>query len=357
MPVTHLHIQQFRNLAKVDCCFNSYFNLVLGDNGSGKTSLLEAIYYLSRARSFRSHRNARIVQHGCNQFLLQAQFNHHKLGIQRQLSPQNLQIRLDEQHVHSTSALAKHLPILLIYYDSFHLIAGGPEYRRRLIDWGVFHVEHPFVEQWHKYTRVLKQRNLALKNNDSPTLVQAWDKYLVEYGEYIASSRARYLQQLQPYINTMLQMINVDWTVSMDYQQGIPKGYTDLATAISDQLTSDYRLGYTQSGPHRADLKLSVNNQPAKDVLSRGQQKALILAIYLAQSQLFADTQQRSPILLIDDLGAEFDQERLKQAFNLLKQQSAQVFITAIDSYLLPVLDQKECSMFHVEHGKIHKTT
>lgn len=350
MPINALHIRQFRNLQSIDYYPHRHFNLILGGNGSGKTSFLEAIYYLSRAKSFRSSVNSRIVQHDHNEFLLQTQFDTHKLGIRRQLSPKSLQLRLDEQDVRSTAELAKHLPVLLIYYDSFQLVSGPPEHRRRFIDWGVFHVEHHFVEQWRRYSHVLKQRNLALKQGEPQALVKAWDEYLVDYGNYIARARAEYLQQLQPYINSMLEQINIDWTIELAYQPGIPHDYNSLKTVLDANILADYRLGYTQYGPHKADLKFTVNGKPAKEVLSRGQQKALILALYIAQTQLFVETMDVSPILLIDDLVAEFDAKRLQQALDLLYDQSAQIFMTAIDSASLPTLDAYHLQMFHVEH-------
>lgn len=357
MPIHTLHIRQFRNLSQIDCEFHPHFNLILGPNGSGKTSLLEAVYYLSRARSFRSNHNSRIVQHNTSQFLLQTRFDNHKLGIQRQLSPKDLQIRLDEQDVRSTAQLAQHLPVLLIYYDSFQLVSGQPEHRRRFIDWGVFHVEHVFADHWRQYTRVLKQRNLALKNQQSASLVQGWDPFLVQYGQCIAQARQQYIDKLQPYINNMLQQINIDWTVEIAYQPGIPAEYEDLQTAIHNNLQADFRLGYTQYGPHRGDLRLTVDGKPAKEVLSRGQQKALILALYLAQSQLFVDSTGHYPILLIDDLVAEFDPMRLKQALSLLHQQAAQLFITAIDSQTLPMSAiTDDYTQLHIQAGQIQTT-
>lgn len=357
MPIHALHIRQFRNLSCVDCECHPHINMIVGANGSGKTSLLEAIYYLSRARSFRSSIKSRLVQHGTNQFLLQTRFNNtHKLGIQRQLSPKDLRIRLDEQDVRSTAQLAQHLPVLIIYYDSFQLVVGSPDHRRRFLDWGVFHVEHCFVEQWRHYKRILRQRNHALKKRQPHSLVQAWDNDLIHYGQAIANTRQHHIKQLKTYINQVLKTIKVDWHIDIAYQPGIPHDYDHLSTALADNLQADYNLGYTQYGPHRADLKLTVNNQPAKDVLSRGQQKALILAMYIAQSQYYVDTHTTKPIILIDDLVAEFDETRLKQALSLLHQQSAQIFITAIDSKTVPIDNTThDYALFTMHEGAINK--
>jgi DNA replication and repair protein RecF len=252
--------------------------------------------------------------------------------------------------------LAELLPLQVITADSFDLLTGAPGARRRYLDWGVFHVEHRFYDQWKRFQRCIKQRNYLLRRGKvSGQELQAWTRDLAESGAAISQYRKAYFQALGPrFQDIMVQLAPSLGEVELRYQQGWDRQLT-YAEALQQGESADLEQGYTHSGPQRADIRVLTNGHLASETLSRGQQKLVVCGLKLAQGRLMADKGGRQGAYLIDDLPSELDHRHSQLVCELLASMDAQVFITSIDQQEIRSVwpDGKPLAMFHVEQGVV----
>jgi DNA replication and repair protein RecF len=227
------------------------------------------------------------------------------------------------------------------------LVEEGAAHRRKILDWGVFHVEPRFAAIWGTYQRAVKQRNAALKAR-SWEVADALGDQLVRAGEELAELRRSYYAAMKPTFEQVAGEL-LDQKVTLEYRQGW--GESSLAEALAQALPRDRRLGTTSVGPHRGDLHLEIGARAARDVVSRGQQKLLASALVLAQARLLAERLGRRACLLLDDPGAELDVDNLGKLLRAVARTPAQVLATSLTPN---GLDGVELSrMFHVEQGQI----
>ena len=350
MGIRQLSLTDFRNLGSTTLDFDGGLNLVCGDNGSGKTSLLEAIFVLCQARSFRTHQLKQCVQHGRQGFLLFGRFEDFKAGLARR--DKKLEIHVDGEAVKRRSELVRRAPINVVNADSFKLIDGAPQQRRSYLDWCLFHVEQGYAESWASFQHALKQRNRLLKNRQDIKLLDYWDQYLVEPSERLSEMRADYCGKIQTTIDDDLSELLGDMSLQVTYRRGWPDEL-DLNTALSQQRERDLKQGFTGSGVHRDEIDLTVDERPVGQTLSRGQGKRLCLALLLAVLKLVDRSRRTRIILLIDDLHSELDRAAQKMVYRQLAELDLQLFISNIDPAVPDALEAKEFRMFHVEHGII----
>lgn len=352
MYLTQLDIRQVRNLHDVKIKPSKSCNYIFGANASGKTSILEAIYLLSIARSFRTTHIKHVISHNQPSLQVFARIEKNKeisiaLGLER--SVQKTRIRINGSNVKQVSKLSSLLPVQIINPDVHKLLEQGPKYRRQFIDWGVFHVEHSFLQAWQQYYRVLKQRNAALRKKQIKKVITLWDAQLIENAKIITLSRENYLSGFLPIFNNYVEKL-MGLLVDIRYERGWNSELSFTET-LENSFKKDIFKGFTSLGPHRADLEISHNGILVQNSFSRGQQKLLVCAMRLAQiSYLNIESNQQS-ILLVDDLAAELDIKHRQNLIELLVDTQAQLFITATeqDSFILP--PEIEFKMFHVEHG------
>lgn len=351
MYLTQLDIRQVRNLHEAKINPGQRCNYIYGANASGKTSVLEAIYLLSVARSFRTTHIKHVISHEQPSLQVFARIQNKNestaLGLER--SAKKTKIRINGADVKQVSELSALLPVQIINPDVHKLLEQGPKYRRQFIDWGVFHVEHDFLLSWQQYYRVLKQRNAALRRKQDKKAITLWDNQLIENAKSITLSRENYLSGFLPIFNRYVEKL-MGLHVEIHYQRGwnTELSFTDTLEKSFDK---DIFKGFTSLGPHRADLEISHNGILVQNCFSRGQQKLLVCAMRLAQiSHLKQETEQQS-ILLVDDLAAELDLAHRQNLIELLIDTGAQLFVTATEqnSFILP--PEIESKMFHVEHG------
>ncbi len=356
-----LRVKNLRNLAQISLDPSERVNLLYGSNGSGKTSVLEAIHVLALGRSFRSRQMSSVIRLGEEEAIIYGRVSRgnvsHELGVGKARNGET-RYRVDGGTVGSVAELAGLLPVVLLLPETFELLNGGPLGRRQFLDWGVFHVEHSYLEHWRNYQRSLKQRNSLLRRGriDGRQLA-VWDEHLVHYGEIIDAARRRYLDLLEPKVRGMLEAFQIDTAhIRIDYARGWGKdrSFAEVLLAGRDR---DIAGGRTLAGPHRCDLRLTVQGLDARDHLSRGQQKVVICALKLAQGACLADLTKQASIYLIDDLHAELDDQNARVFCRLLEQLQTQVFITSLNKdvashYWSPDLPLK---MFHVEQGGVNE--
>ncbi len=359
MGLIHLNVSNLRNITEATLCPHPAFNLVTGFNGSGKTSLLEAIYFLGRGRSFKSSNNERLIQKGKNEFIITGRIHlndrEFHLGIQR--ANKRTRIRLSGQTITKASQLTEILPIQIIEPSLHAFFEQGPEVRRRFLEWGVFHVEPRYEQAWRNYRRVLQQRNAALKAQWSRAAIIQWDALLVESAVKINTYRQAYLEKIAFFLHEFPGQHAIDFMqdMEMDYYPGWKRG-VEFGEVLAVSFDSDLMRGFTQSGPHRADIRFRIGGERGRDVLSRGQQKLFISLLFLAQSILLRELTGKHSLILIDDLAAELDETSRAILVSVLLSTNSQVFITATSlSSLAGVWDELAHTVFHVEHGNIEQ--
>ena len=355
MHLMQLQIQNFRNLNEVNFELVDGVNLITGLNASGKTSLLEAIYYLSHLRSFRTHQISDLINRQSTQLQLVAQIqtdtdNQIPIGIQR--SRNKLEVRANRQPIKRVADIATLFPVLAIHPDSYKLITGSPSQRRQYLDWGVFHVEHDFFGVWQRFKKSLSQRNAALKSRQDDAYCSLWDKELFDMATHIDKLRNKYLLNLQPYMDELISRFFKDQLVEVIYKRGWAND-ASLDQLLKTELFKDRIKGFTQFGPHRAELVIKVDGQSAQTGISRGQQKTLVALLRLAQAQQFTESTGRNCILLYDDLAAELDSIHREKILAVLANMKVQLFLTAIESEQIDISVWKNKKMFHVEQGQL----
>jgi DNA replication and repair protein RecF len=349
-----IDIRDFRCLAECHVEPGPGVNLVVGENASGKTSLLEAIYFLGRARSFRQTPPNRLIRRGADLFTLgglvaSEEGRPQRIGIVR--SPGQTRIRLDGRDDAPLLDLVNTLPVQVIDPNLHRLLEEGPKYRRRYLDWGVFHVEHEFFPAWRRYRRALRQRNGALRQGRPRPDVIVWDSELVHAAKEVDACRRSYIDGLARILPEMVGDVLGEGEVALDYRPGWPQD-EDYGSALLHSLESDRRAGFTHHGPHRADLRVQVASVTARDWVSRGQQKVLTAALLLAQAALLDRRRGIRPVLLIDDLAAELGTTYRAAMLKTIARLRGQCFLTFLDASLIPD-DLGDATMFHVEHGRI----
>ncbi len=355
MILTRIGIRGVRNLEDAELQPAAGANLVYGPNASGKTSLLEAVYLLAHARSFRTAQIRHVIGTDQKGMLVHGHIvdpegeKENRLGIER--TRESTTLRLNQQTVRQSSLLAQKLPLQLLTPESIRLLEQGPGQRRRYLDWGLFHVEHAFHSAWNEYSRALKQRNAALRSGAKPEQVRLWDISLVERGEQISRLRERYVESLKDTLSRISERL-LGFAPDFAYRRGWKKEI-DLESALEASLERDRQHGVTSVGPHRADLVCLVNGVPVQDRFSRGQLKMLVCAMRLAQAEHLAQVQSRRPIFLVDDIAAELDPDRRNALLAILRESGVQLFLTATEREQLDVTGWESRKMFHVEHGKI----
>jgi DNA replication and repair protein RecF len=331
MTLQRVQVSDFRCLHSAELEFDPKFTLISGPNASGKTSLLESIYVLGRGRSFRTRRLDNLIRLGANRFVIYGEAGaERRTGLGIEGSALGMRARMGGDRVASLAELAAVLPVQIIDPEVHRLIEEGPSRRRRFLDWGVFHVEHSFVEKWQQYQLVLKQRNAALKARQPAAAVSAWDIDLVRLGVSIHEARALYVDQLAPVASDIAKRL-LGLQLSVSYRSGWSRDLS-LGEALKSSWIQDQDTGVTQVGPQRAEIIFRLDGAPVKDRISRGQQKLLASSLLIAQLSLFPNDAQIRPTLLLDDPAAELDSERLLGLIREVTMQSVQLVVTSLST-------------------------
>ncbi len=340
--IERLTVHYFRNLVKADDLIFRRLNLLYGSNGSGKTSLLEALYYLIMGRSFRAHQLQKIINYQQSGFrvagLLHKGDRYWRIGIERGFDHAAVS-RIDGENVSSQAAITALQPVQLLNYDSNRLLSDAGVYRRQFADWGLFHQQEDFMVIWRSFERAVKQRNFALRAQTTPNYLRGWNNELVHYGVRLSECRRGYLLSFNQLYQQFAQALFPDEPLMLRYYQGWPDTM-DLAEALEREQARDFKMGYTTIGPQRADWWFELSDgRNVRDVYSRGQQKLLVFSLQLAQGMMLYKTTQRSCLYLIDDLLAELDQnsyQRLLKQLTSLPSTHSQFFITGLLPSTLP---------------------
>lgn len=345
--------------------------LLIGDNGSGKTSLLESLYLLSTGKSFRTSRAADLITSGEQSLIVRitAASLNQTLGIEKTTKGATT-IHLNGESINKVRELARLRPTLIYQPDSLSLVTGSSTIRRRLIDWGLFHVKHEYIVHLTEYLRALRQRNALLRLcRKQPKLysdqLDQWDKVLVDYGEKIHKARQELIAQMQDiFLQTIANLaqpeMNIDYIHGLDASNAIENDFAQVFTNnLKEYRDQDIMLGSTAKGPHRSDIAITMANfneiKNAKDFLSRGQQKCLSFALIVSLAKWFITRIESRPTitLLCDDIASELDESNLANVMNVLETIDAQIVITAIADQSIPMAEKLGYSTIKLVKGAI----
>lgn len=358
MNLTNINIHHVRNLVEQQLEFTNGINLILGENGSGKSSVLESIHLLGYGRSFRSHHTRPLINFGQSNLVISAEIqsdlgDFYRFGYQKALNGKT-SVRLNQEDMTFLEVI-KLFPVQIIHPESFDQIYSGAIPRRKILDWGMFHVEPSFGLLWTKYQKILKQRNSALKSAVSHSEICCWDEMLANFGEQLEAVRqtwvSGFLKEILLAIGQLLPSLSQDFSVF--YQSGWP-AEESLSQALIRSLPRDKHLGATQVGPHRADLVMTYKGLSVEKILSRGQQKLVMMALFMAQARWLKDNTGKKSVLLIDDVISELDNTNIIKLLNFLQTQAQQVLITAVDEKGLDFADKvSDLRRFCIENGEV----
>jgi DNA replication and repair protein RecF len=350
LGLAELTVDNVRCLEHVELTLHPRRNLIWGANGSGKTSLLEAIFLLGRGRSFRTRNSERLIRHGQPQLVVfgrTTDASPRALGVQVSRTDGTV-ARISGAPAVSLTELSQTFPVQVIDPGIHQLVESGGHRRRRWLDWAVFHVEHSsFSDPWTRYARTLRQRNAALKSQ--PGQASIWDTELARLGELISDARRRLVERLDPYWRRVVSDLT-GCEVDLHYVQGWSQEVT-LDQALKDSLARDRQRGVTHVGPHRGDVAVRMNGRAAREVLSRGQQKLVAIAMTLAQLYLLRDAGTPAATLLLDDPAAELDRQHLGAFIERVQELPCQLVLTSLqpDFGAFGTPDR----VFHVEQCRV----
>jgi DNA replication and repair protein RecF len=331
--ISSLDIHCFRNICTAHLDFSDHINLITGLNGSGKTSVLEAIYLLSRGGSFRTRLSKPIIQNGMDSVVVRGCLHSGvQLAIQKNKHQQPI-VKVNNEKIKSASELVNYLPIQIIYDEIFQLIDNGPAIRRKFLDWGVLYSYPQYHQLYCDFKKALQHRNSLLRKQiQDVEQYHAWELQLVNSAIALHSLREKYIADLVPVFKTTLQTLSDTLAININYHHGWGQTLTDLEpqtllTILDTNRKRELELGHTVTGPNKADLKFTTQDGSAKDILSRGQQKLILIALKLSQGLLL----KQQCLYLFDDLLAELDKPTVARILDFLVNSNSQVIITSLD--------------------------
>ena len=353
MRVKSLNINNLRNISSTSIDLDSCLNCFIGDNGAGKTSILEALTVLSKGRSFRSGQISSLIGPESKSFQVVSKTESqsgeiHQLGMER--NEESWSARHNGEDVTQLSSLTKLLPYVLLEPNSHTLVSGPPDGRRKYLDWGVFHVEHSFLMLWRRYNRVLKQRNAALRQSDR-LVVESLDAQFIQLGEQLHRAREKHVGLLVVMLQKHISLFSESLEgISLSYRKGWAG--EKLSEAIELSTARDIERGSTGPGPHKADLYMTLNGVPAKERLSRGEQKTMTAALIMAQAQMICESGEK-PVLMLDDPSSELDETHLGKVLKAGMELGVQMLLTG--TVLSPVIKtcESQYKVFHVKQGSV----
>ena len=350
-----LSVRGFRNLVQQELNPGSHFNVIFGDNGAGKSNLLEAIYYCGALKSFRSARTDDMIALNAQTAHLQARFQAQPLPTQLHVTLDRnkaRRVQVDQKRIPSLSHWHKKMQMVLFHPGDIRLSQGGPEKRRSYVDRILEQMDSVFAASKSTYDKALRSRNRLLKQTErNRNAITAYDEILANAGEVIGQSRKQLIEHLRPQVERAFsEVVGQALPFSMHYAPRVEPNAQRIREALDNAYAKDCARGFTADGPHGDDIALQVGEVAAKHHASQGQHRALVLALKVAELFILAEHSGKVPILLLDDVSSELDRTRNQRFFSLLAKMGGQVFLTTTHREFI-LLDENRVD-FHVVNGQ-----
>jgi len=359
MDLSQISLINFKNYDQLELNFSNKINCFVGDNGTGKTNLLDAIYYLSLTKSYFNSLDSQNIRHGEEQFLIQAEFSREGLDEKILCAVQRNKRKIFKRNKKEYAKLSEHvglLPVVMISPADSSLIVEGSDERRKFMNAVISQFNVEYLEGMIRYNRALGQRNVLLKDFNrsgsyQPDQLEVWDEQLIRYGDYIHQQRDEFIQDLLPIFQQYYESVSEGREkVGLIYKSQLHE--KDFRTLLKDHEQKDRILQYTTAGIHKDDLGMTLSGYPIKRIGSQGQQKTFLVALKLAKFDFIRRVNGFHPILLLDDVFDKFDANRVKQIIRLVaNHEFGQIFITDTNperiKNILSELDT-DYKLFHV---------
>jgi DNA replication and repair protein RecF len=367
MLVEAIRLRDFRNIAEAMIEPHPRFNVLWGDNGQGKTNILEALYLLSAVKSFRPQTNADLIRHGADQALLEAKVDRggYERVVKLEISERGKKVFLNNNPVRNLSDFFGTVNVVVFGPEDIQILKGSPSERRRFVDRAIFNAQPGYALESQHYDDVLKQRNALLKERKfDRTLLEIYDEQLIQYGADVLARRLEFVEDFRPVLHATFQSI-FDESFEADVVYDVKwaeRRFTEapervelerlLADGLRSTAEEERDRGYTVIGPHRDDLAATLNGHDVKTFASQGQHRAFVLAMKIAEIRFLEERFHFAPILLLDDVSSELDRERNRFLFDFLRERTdGQVFITT--THRDYILLEEDVQTFRVESGTV----
>lgn len=327
-----LQVRAFRNLARVDLDFGERFNVVSGDNGQGKTNLLEAIYVAATSKSFRASKPGELVAFGAELASVRARVREDgEARVQSVgLEPGKRVVRIDDKRPPSLAAYAVRTPVVVFHPGEISLSMGASGERRRLLDRTALYLGAQSMADLDAYTRALRARQRTLETRGAGAAELAeWEALCVRHGASVMAHRARAAELLAEQAKVAFARIAAPGLgLDVAYAASAPRESAAFAAELASRRAADLRRGSAGVGPHRDDLALAIDGHGVRGVASQGQHRAVTLSLKSAEIDVIGRARGVRPILLLDDVSSELDRARTSALFGFLQEQRGQVFLT-----------------------------
>ncbi|MCF6288082.1 MAG: DNA replication and repair protein RecF [Proteobacteria bacterium] len=348
MPfINKLKLYNFRNFKKKTFIFNKKINIFYGENGTGKTTILESIYYLSTGKSFRKSNYKNLINFKESLLTVYLESENNNISI----SKNNTGVwkgKLNNNNITKQSIITNIIPVVPIETEVYRLIDVGPIYRRNFLDWLVFHVKHDYLLLWKKTHKCIKQLNILYKNKAPQVEIDLWESNFIIFSEKLSQIRKEVFNKILPTILTLSEFMQSEIKdLSIIYKQGWNEK-TSLKQQMEKDREKNLLYGKLQHGPQKMDIIIKANSKAAAQILSRGQKKILSISFYMAFIK-FLNENQIQPIICLDDFDAELDDNKLKAAATFFNNINAQIFITSVQVEKIKKVFPN-AQVFHVKH-------
>ena len=336
MILRHLHIDNFKNIAETDLIFSDKINCLLGDNGMGKSNLLDAIYYLSHIRSYTGMTDAQLIRQGEQYMILRGDYTRRTADEQLTAAVTQGKRKSFKRKAKEYPRLSEHVgrfPLVLISPADHTIITGQSEDRRRFIDMIISQSDPVYLDSLIRYNRALEHRNGLLRRHDptvnDPILMQSVEVPMVAAATYIHDARRRWVSEFTPIFARHYQAIaGENETPSLDLKSQL-NDTPDLDRLLDLNRQRDIVIGHTTAGPHRDDIDMTINGMPVRRIASQGQCKTYTIAMRLAQYEFLAGKTNLRPVLLLDDIFDKLDASRVERIIDMVTGDAfGQIFIT-----------------------------
>lgn len=359
-----LHLINFKNYAEANLDFSPKINCFVGNNGEGKTNLLDAIYYLAFCKSYFNPADSQLIKHDEAFMVLQGEFekNDSQEKIYAGLKKgQKKQFKRNKKEYEKLSEHIGLIPLVMISPADSQLVSEGSEVRRKFIDLIISQYDRTYLNQLIQYNRALSQRNRLLKKFmeirrfDEESLV-IWDEQLIQYGEPIHEKRKTFIEEFSPLFQKHYDFISQKKEqVSLIYESQLhAQSFKELLLTQRDK---DRRLTYSSGGVHKDDLNFTISDLPIKKFGSQGQQKTFLLSLKLAQAEYLKEVKEVAPVLLLDDIYDKLDEQRVSKLMSIVQEDwFGQVFISDTHQDRLADIFEKlntDYKVFHIKEGEV----
>jgi len=362
MMINNLRLQNFRNYQDEMIKFMPGTNILMGDNGQGKTNVIEGIYYLLTGKSYRVQREQELLRWEQSEFHLHGDFimAHHKVSLESHYKDKKKMVKVNQVPCQRLSDFVGTINVIFFSPDDLVMIKGGPSERRRFLDLHIAQMRPGHVSLLNSYNKVLQQKSALLRSLVAKSLkysqVQLWNEQIIKFGEKIIRNRVELTKRLQYVadkiygnLTSQKEILKVAYIALGN--KNIDEAVSSFSQLLNDKLEQEIERQMVLIGPHRDDVQILLNDKPARLYASQGQQRSIVLCLKLSELELIRQEKKEYPILLLDDVLSELDCFRRDYLMNFIKSSCIQTLITmtSAETHL------ESGTLYYVEKGHIRR--